>query len=85
MFYASRDISLIFLMSQLFQLDARFSPDEGGRRPRPLPQQRTEILTMLAAGRPSTEIAHLFRVHRPTISRIAAETGATFTNASAVL
>jgi hypothetical protein len=35
--------------------------------------QKTEILAMLAAGRVGAEIARIFRVHRATISRVAAE------------
>jgi DNA invertase Pin-like site-specific DNA recombinase len=45
----------------------------GGRRPKLLAQQKTEVLGMLAAGRTGAEIARIFRVHRVTISRIAAE------------
>ena len=45
----------------------------GGRRPMLMPQQRTEILDMLAAGRSGAEVARIFRVHRATIGRIAAE------------
>jgi hypothetical protein len=35
--------------------------------------KRAEILAMLAAGRASADIARIFRVHRATASRIAAE------------
>jgi len=49
----------------------------GGRRPVLMPQQRTEILGMLAAGRTSADVARIFRVHRATIGRIAAEARAT--------
>jgi len=49
----------------------------GGRRPMLMPHQRTEILGMLAAGRTSADIARIFRVHRATIGRIAAEARAT--------
>jgi DNA invertase Pin-like site-specific DNA recombinase len=49
----------------------------GGRRPMLVPQQRSEILDMLAAGRSGAEIARIFRVHRATIGRIAAEARAT--------
>jgi DNA invertase Pin-like site-specific DNA recombinase len=45
----------------------------GGRRPTLMPHQRTEILGMLAAGRSGADVARLFRVHRATIGRIAAE------------
>jgi DNA invertase Pin-like site-specific DNA recombinase len=45
----------------------------GGRRPKLLAQQRIEILGMLAAGRTGADVARIFRVHRATISRIAAE------------
>src|SRR5208282_1848766 len=36
-------------------------------------EPRTEILDMLAAGRTGADVARIFRVHRATISRIAAE------------
>ena len=49
----------------------------GGRRPTLMPHQRTEILGMLAAGRSRADVARLFRVHRATIGRIAAEARAT--------
>jgi DNA invertase Pin-like site-specific DNA recombinase len=52
---------------------ARERGRKGGRRPKLMGQQRTEILAMLAAGRAAAEIARIFRVHRATISRIAAE------------
>jgi len=45
----------------------------GGRRPTLMPHQRTEILGMLAAGRSGADVARIFRVHRATIGRIAAE------------
>ncbi|AUX78863.1 resolvase/recombinase domain-containing protein (plasmid) [Sinorhizobium fredii] len=37
---------------------------KGGRRPKPTPDQRPEIIGMLNEGRPAAEIARLFRVHR---------------------
>ena len=46
---------------------------KGGRRSKLMPRQRAEILAMLADGRAGAEIARIFRVHRATISRIAAE------------
>ena len=46
---------------------------KGGRRPKLTPEQKAEILDMLAAGRPAADLARLFLVHRATISRIAAE------------
>ena len=49
----------------------------GGRHPTLMPHQRTEILGMLAAGRTSAEVARVFRVHRTTIGRIAADARAT--------
>lgn len=52
---------------------AREQGRRGGRRPKLLAHQRSEILAMLAAGRAGAEIARIFRVHRATISRIAAE------------
>ncbi|MGH7100043.1 MAG: recombinase family protein, partial [Stellaceae bacterium] len=52
---------------------ARDRGRKGGRRPKLLAHQRAEILAMLAAGRGGAEIARLFRVHRATISRLAAE------------
>jgi DNA invertase Pin-like site-specific DNA recombinase len=52
---------------------ARERGRKGGRRPKLRADQRAEILAMLAAGRAGAEVARLFRVHRATISRIAAE------------
>jgi DNA invertase Pin-like site-specific DNA recombinase len=52
---------------------AREQGRKGGRRSKLRPRQRAEIVAMLAAGRPGTEIARIFGVHRATISRIAAE------------
>jgi DNA invertase Pin-like site-specific DNA recombinase len=46
---------------------------QGGRRPKLLPHQKTEIIGMLGAGRSAAELARLFQVHRATIGRIAAE------------
>ncbi|WP_280938092.1 helix-turn-helix domain-containing protein [Sinorhizobium sp. Sb3] len=37
------------------------------------PEQRSEIIAMLTAGRSAVDIARLFRVHRATISRIVAQ------------
>ena len=50
---------------------ARERGRKGGRRPKLLAHQKTEILGMLAAGRSGADVARLFRVHRATISRIA--------------
>lgn len=50
---------------------AREQGRKGGRRPKLMAHQKTEILAMLAAGRAGAEIARVFRVHRATISRIA--------------
>ena len=52
---------------------AREQGRKGGRRPKLTAHQKTEILAMLAAGRAGAEIARIFRVHRATISRVAAE------------
>jgi DNA invertase Pin-like site-specific DNA recombinase len=52
---------------------ARARGRKGGRRPKLLQPQRAEILDMLAAGRTGADVARIFRVHRATISRIAAE------------
>ena len=49
---------------------ARAQGRHGGRRPKFTQAQRTEILNMLAAGRPAAEVARLFQVHRATISRL---------------
>ena len=45
----------------------------GGRRPKLTGEQRHEIRLMLEAGRTSADIARLFRVHRSTITRLAAD------------
>jgi DNA invertase Pin-like site-specific DNA recombinase len=55
---------------------------KGGRRPKLLAQQKNEILDMLAAGRTGADIARIFRVHRATIGRIAAEARATVPHAA---
>lgn len=53
---------------------ARAQGRTGGRRPKLSPAQKVEILDMLATGRKSAaEIARLFRVHRATIGRLAAQ------------
>lgn len=52
---------------------ARAQGRTGGRRPKLLARQRAEVLGMLAAGRTGADVARIFRVHRATISRIAAE------------
>jgi DNA invertase Pin-like site-specific DNA recombinase len=59
---------------------ARAQGRQGGRRPKLLPHQRTEILGMLGAGRSAAELARLFQVHRATIGRIAAEATAAADN-----
>jgi DNA invertase Pin-like site-specific DNA recombinase len=51
---------------------ARAEGRHGGRRPKFAQAQRTEILSMLAAGRSAAEVARLFQVHRATISRLGA-------------
>lgn len=50
---------------------ARAQGRRGGRQPKLSPEQQTEVLTMLTAGRSAADVARLFRVHRATISRIA--------------
>ncbi|WP_077068175.1 helix-turn-helix domain-containing protein [Ensifer aridi] len=42
-------------------------------RPKLTPDQRSEIIGMLNEGRPTAEIARLFRVHRATVGRIGVE------------
>jgi DNA invertase Pin-like site-specific DNA recombinase len=61
---------------------ARARGRTGGRRPKLLAQQRTEILGMLAAGRTGADVARIFRVHRATISRIVAEARTMATDAT---
>lgn len=56
---------------------ARDQGRKGGRRPKLMPHQKAEILDMLAAGRAGADVARIFRVHRATIGRIAAEPRAT--------
>jgi DNA invertase Pin-like site-specific DNA recombinase len=63
---------------------AREQGRKGGRRPILTAHQKTEILAMLAAGRAGAEIARIFRVHRATISRVAAEARAVSLNTEAV-
>ena len=53
---------------------ARRRGRKGGRRPKLSPEQKAEILAMLASGRrTAADIARIFRVHRATIGRVAAE------------
>jgi DNA invertase Pin-like site-specific DNA recombinase len=52
---------------------ARIRGRKGGRPPKLLAQQRIEILDLLAAGRNAADVARIIRVHRATISRIAAQ------------
>lgn len=52
---------------------ARAQGRTGGRRPKLMPDQKSEILGMLDQGRSPADLARLFRVHRATIGRIAAE------------
>jgi DNA invertase Pin-like site-specific DNA recombinase len=54
---------------------ARSRGRKGGRRPKLSPEQKTEVLDMLVASgrRTAADVARLFRVHRATISRVAAE------------
>ncbi len=51
---------------------ARALGRRGGRQPKFTPEQRAEIIAMLQAGRSIADVSRLFRVHRATISRIAA-------------
>jgi DNA invertase Pin-like site-specific DNA recombinase len=47
---------------------------KGGRQPKLTPEQKAEILDGLGSGRRSAaDLARLFRVHRATISRLAAQ------------
>ena len=47
---------------------------KGGRQPKLTPEQKTEILDGLGSGRKNAaDLARLFRVHRATISRLAAQ------------
>jgi DNA invertase Pin-like site-specific DNA recombinase len=48
-----------------------------GRCPKLTPDQRSEVLDTLAAGRTAAEVVRIFRVHRATISRLAAQARAT--------
>lgn len=55
---------------------ARAQGRGGGRQPKLTQQQQAEVLTMLKAGRSAADIARIFRVHRTTISRVAANDAA---------
>ena len=47
----------------------------GGRRPKLLPQQQTEIVRMVTKGvKTAADVARLFNVHPATISRLLAQT-----------
>ena len=53
---------------------ARSRGRKGGRRPKLSSEQKAEILEMLASGRKTAaDVGRIFRVHRATISRVAAE------------
>src|SRR3954465_15169715 len=53
---------------------AREQGRKGGRQPKLTPEQKAEILDGLGSGRRSAaDLARLFRVHRATISRLAAQ------------
>ena len=57
---------------------ARSRGRKGGRRPKLLPEQKAESLEMLASGRKTAAgVGRIFRVHRATIGRVAAEVRAT--------
>lgn len=53
------------------QAVARAAGRIGGARKKLSREQRREALAMLADGRPPGEVAHLFKVHKSTISRMA--------------
>ncbi len=55
------------------QKAARARGNGGGRTAKLSPTQQREIIDMLAMGRPAADLARLFRVHRATISRLAAK------------
>src|SRR3954465_1223121 len=56
---------------------------KGGRQPKLTPEQKAEILDGLGSGRKSAaDLARLFRVHRTTISRLAAQARVTPGDAS---
>jgi len=52
---------------------ARARGRAGGRRPKLTPEQKTEALGMLVAGRSAADVARIFRVHRATIARLIAQ------------
>jgi DNA invertase Pin-like site-specific DNA recombinase len=53
---------------------ARSRGRKGGRRPKLSPEQKAEVLEMLASGRKTAaDVARIFRVHRAIVSRVAAE------------
>jgi DNA invertase Pin-like site-specific DNA recombinase len=55
---------------------ARAAGRIGGRRPKLLPQQQTEVVKMVAKGkRTAADAARLFNVHPATISRLLARAG----------
>ena len=48
----------------------------GGRRPKLLPQQRTEVVKMVTQGKKTAaDVARLFNVHPATIGRLLARAG----------
>lgn len=55
------------------QRAARARGNAGGPPPKLSPSQQREIIVMLNAGRSAADLARLFRVHRATISRLAAK------------
>src|SRR5271163_2829151 len=54
---------------------ARHEGRIGGRRPKLLPQQRTEVVKMVTQGKKTAaDAARLFKIHRATVSRLPART-----------
>ncbi|WP_353728564.1 recombinase family protein [Mesorhizobium sp.] len=70
--FAEFERAMVRERTQAGLVAARAQGRRGGRRPKLTAEQRAEILAMLDAGRSTADVSRLFRVHRATISRIAA-------------
>ena len=68
--FAEYERAMVRERTQAGLLEVNAQGRHGGRKPKFSSTQRTEILSMLAAGRSAAEFARLFRVHRATVGRI---------------
>ena len=69
--FAEFERAMVRERTQTGLCSARAQGRHGGRQPKLSPQQQTEVLAMLNAGRSAADVARLLRIHRATISRVA--------------